>query len=60
MLHAACAGAALNVRINLNGLNDPEFVGWKTDEVESIQNTSAMMLEEIQSVLDSKLAPPVP
>ena len=55
MLHAACAGAALNVRINLNGLDDPEFVGWKTEEVESIQNTSAMMLEEIQSVLETKL-----
>ena len=58
MLHAACSGAALNVRINLNGLDDPEFVGWKTDEVESIQNTSTMMLEEIQAVLETKLAPP--
>jgi len=58
MLHAACAGAALNVRINLNGLDDPEFVGWKTDEVESIQNTSTMMLEEIQAVLEGKLARP--
>jgi len=58
MLHAACSGAALNVRINLNALEDAEFVGWKTDEVESIQNTSTMMLEEIQAVLETKLARP--
>jgi formiminotetrahydrofolate cyclodeaminase len=56
MLHAACSGAALNVRINLKSLNDPEFVGWKRDEVESILNTSSMMLDEIQTIIDDKLA----
>jgi formiminotetrahydrofolate cyclodeaminase len=56
MLHAGCAAAALNVRINLNALDDPEFVGWKMEELESILNTSSMMLEEIQSVVDGKLA----
>ncbi|MBP1654280.1 MAG: fchA [Bacteroidetes bacterium] len=55
MLHAACSAAALNVRVNLKGLRDSEFVGWKTDEVESILKTSAMMLEEIQSAVDEKL-----
>jgi formiminotetrahydrofolate cyclodeaminase len=55
MLHAALEGAALNVRINLNGLNDPEFVGWKTDEVQSLRSTSALVLEEIQSVVDERL-----
>ncbi len=55
MLHAACSAAALNVRINLKGLQDPEFVGWKTDEVDSILKTSTMMLEEIQSAVDARL-----
>jgi methenyltetrahydrofolate cyclohydrolase len=58
MLHAALEGAALNVRINLNGLNDPEFVGWKTDEVQSLRSTSALVLEEIQSVVDERLQKP--
>jgi methenyltetrahydrofolate cyclohydrolase len=55
MLHAALESAALNVRINLNGLNDPEFVGWKQDEVQSLRSTSALVLEEIQSVVDERL-----
>lgn len=55
MLHAACSAAALNVRINLKGLQDSEFVGWKTDEVDSILKTSTMMLEEIQSAVDARL-----
>ena len=56
MLHAACSAAALNVRINLKELQDPEFVGWKTEEVDSILKTSAMMLDEIQSAVDARLA----
>jgi len=55
MLHAAVESAALNVRINLNNLNDSEFVGWKTDEMESLRATSRMMLEEIQGIVAEKL-----
>lgn len=55
MLHAALEGAALNVRINLSGLDDAEFVGWKEDEVQSLRSTSAMMLEEIQSVVEDRM-----
>jgi formiminotetrahydrofolate cyclodeaminase len=55
MLHAAVEGAALNVRINLNNLNDSEFVGWKTDEMESLRNTSRMMLEEIQGTVAERM-----
>jgi methenyltetrahydrofolate cyclohydrolase len=55
MLHAACEAAALNVRINLNSLNDPDFVGWKTEEVDSVLNTSGMMLEEIRGIVAEKL-----
>jgi formiminotetrahydrofolate cyclodeaminase len=57
MLHAACQGAALNVRINLNSLNDPDFVGWKSDEVASLLKTSSMMMEELQAIVDEKLTP---
>jgi len=56
MLHAACEGASLNVRINLNALADSDFVGWKRDEVESLLKTSRMMLEETQSLVASRLA----
>jgi formiminotetrahydrofolate cyclodeaminase len=55
MLHAACESAALNVRINLNGLSDQEFVNWKTDEVISILKTSRMMLEETQAIVNEKI-----
>jgi formiminotetrahydrofolate cyclodeaminase len=55
MLHAACEGAALNVKINLNGLADSDFVGWKSDEVESVLKTSRMMLEETQAMVAEKM-----
>jgi formiminotetrahydrofolate cyclodeaminase len=58
MLHAALEGAALNVRINLNGLNDPEFVGWKEDDVQSLRATSALMLDEIQGIIEEKMKKP--
>jgi formiminotetrahydrofolate cyclodeaminase len=56
MLHAACSGAALNVRVNLKTLDDPEFIGWKREELESILNTSSMMLDDIHSIIDVKLS----
>jgi formiminotetrahydrofolate cyclodeaminase len=55
MLNAALEGAALNVRINLNGLDDPEFVGWKEEELQSLRSTSALMLEEIQAIVEEHL-----
>jgi formiminotetrahydrofolate cyclodeaminase len=55
MLHAACEGAALNVRINLQGLSDTEFVAWKTDEVESVLKTSRMMVEEAMEVVRGRI-----
>lgn len=55
LLHAACEGAALNVKINLNGMEDSDFVGWKSDEVASLLSTSRMMLEEIQAVVEEKM-----
>ncbi|HXX64957.1 MAG TPA: cyclodeaminase/cyclohydrolase family protein [Bacteroidota bacterium] len=55
MLYAAVESAALNVRINLNSLGDSEFVGWKSEELESLRNTGRMMLEEIQGIVADKL-----
>jgi len=55
MLHAACESAALNVRINLNGISDGDFVGWKTEEVESLLKTSRMMLEETSEMVEAKI-----
>jgi methenyltetrahydrofolate cyclohydrolase len=58
MLRAACEAAALNVRINLNGLDDNEFVGWKSDELVSLIKTSVMMSEELQGIVEEKLHRP--
>ena len=55
MLHGACEGAALNVRINLNTLSDTDFVGWKSEEVKSLLKTSKMMLEETQDMVAEKM-----
>ena len=55
MLHAACEGAALNVKINLHGLADSDFVGWKSEEVGSLLKTSKMMLEETMEMVTAKI-----
>ena len=55
MLHAACESAALNVRINLNGIANTEFVGWKSDELQSLLKTSRMLLEETQLIVVEKM-----
>jgi len=56
LVHAACEGAALNVRINLNSLADTEFVGWKSDEVDSLLKTSRMMLDETMEIVAERIA----
>jgi formiminotetrahydrofolate cyclodeaminase len=55
MLYAACEGAGLNVRINLNALENTEFVSWKTQELESILRTGRMMLEETLEMVAEKM-----
>jgi methenyltetrahydrofolate cyclohydrolase len=56
MLHAAAESAALNVRINLAGIRDTEFVGWRTEEISSLRRTSAGKLEEILEIVDRRIA----
>ena len=58
MQHAACESAALNVRINLTGIQDAEFVGWKSEEVNSLLRTSKMMSEEILARVNKALQAP--
>ncbi len=55
MLHAACEGAALNVLINLNGIHDTDFVGWKREEVGSLLKTSRMRSEEVMALVRGKI-----
>lgn len=55
MLQAACTGAALNVKINLLAVSDTDFVGWTSDEVESLLKTSRSMAEKTEGVIAEKL-----
>jgi formiminotetrahydrofolate cyclodeaminase len=55
MLHAAAEGAALNVTINLTGITDAEFVGWKREEVDSVLRTVRKMTDEILKSVDEKI-----
>ncbi len=56
MLYAAAESAALNVQINLQGITDVDFVGWKTDEVSSILRTSKTASEEILQMVKAKIS----
>ncbi len=51
MLHTAAESAALNVLINLNSINDTEFVGWNSDEVATLQRTCKTQTEEILAII---------
>jgi formiminotetrahydrofolate cyclodeaminase len=55
MLHAACEGAGLNVQINIAGIRDTEFVGWRSGEVDSLRRTSKTMSNEIMEIVSKKI-----
>ncbi len=55
LLRAACEGAALNVRINLPAIADTDFVGWRSDEMESLLKTSKALEENTQAVVARKI-----
>jgi len=57
MLYAAAEGAALNVRINLAGIKDSEFVGWKNEELGSLLSTAAEMRDAILDSVNKKITP---
>lgn len=56
MIGAGIEAAALNVRINLSGINDTEFVEWKASEVSSILKTGKDAVEEILSIVGEKIS----
>lgn len=56
MIGAAIEAAALNVKINLTGVTDMEFVEWKTQEVSSILKTGKDAAEEILLIVGEKIS----
>lgn len=56
MIGAGIEAAALNVRINLTGIADVEFVEWKTSEVSSILKTGKDAVEEILGIVEEKIS----
>ena len=55
MLAVGLEGAALNVQINLGGIQDKEFVLWKTDEVKSLLKSGRLLADEIAGIVSSKI-----
>lgn len=55
MLHAAAESAALNVFVNLNSVNDQDFVGWHSDEVGTLQRTCKSKADEILNIVRGKV-----
>jgi formiminotetrahydrofolate cyclodeaminase len=55
MLHAACAAAALNVRINLSSLQDKHFVEDTRAKMNRILNEVDELSHEVLKITDTKL-----
>lgn len=55
MLKASLEAAAMNVEINLKGIEDTEFTGWKVEEVSSLQRTCKKDVEDILDIVRAKL-----
>lgn len=55
LLHSAAESAYMNVRINLNSINDIDFTGWKSKEADSILKTCQKYKNEILEVVYKNL-----
>jgi formiminotetrahydrofolate cyclodeaminase len=55
MGHAAIEGAGYNVRINLGGINDQEFVARLSDEVAEIRKKGELLAADIKKSVEAKL-----
>ena len=55
MLQAGCAGAALNVRINLGGLNDATFVQQIAEEHVSLSEKVEELTREVLAEVEKSL-----
>ncbi len=56
MIQAGIEAAALNVKINLSGITDTDFVEWKSADVASILRTGREAAEEILSIVGEKIS----
>jgi formiminotetrahydrofolate cyclodeaminase len=56
MLHAACEGAALNVRTNVGTLRDKPFIEETRAKTTMLLNRVESMTKEVLSIADSKLS----
>ncbi len=55
MLQAGCAGAALNVRINLNGLSDAEFVQKTSQHYRGILQDADDLAKKVRAAVDTSI-----
>jgi glutamate formiminotransferase/formiminotetrahydrofolate cyclodeaminase len=55
MLQAGCAGAGLNVRINLGGLNDATFVRQIAEESAGLSRNVEKLTREVLAEVDKSL-----
>lgn len=54
-LHTAVMGAGLNVRINLGGIKDADFVKELSDRVNALTQSCAALLAEVMALVESKM-----
>jgi formiminotetrahydrofolate cyclodeaminase len=57
LLHAGCAGAALNVRINLGGLTDAVFVQQTTHQLKAIVINVEALTREVLAEVEKSMGP---
>jgi formiminotetrahydrofolate cyclodeaminase len=55
MLHAGCSGAALNVRINLNGLTDTEYVQKTTQHYREVLRDVEALAQQVSSAVEMSI-----
>lgn len=55
MLQAGCSGAALNVRINLNGLSDTDFVLKTTRRYKEVQRDVDVLAQQVSAAVEMSI-----
>jgi len=55
MAHTACFGASLNVRINLGGIDDPDFKDERESRMRAISEEVDNLYRETIAIVESKL-----
>lgn len=55
LVNAAIAGAALNVRINLSSITDPEWAAGIHTEITRIQQVAQELTQEVMTVVETKI-----